>query len=172
MKVRGMETYNTLRSYALCFTVPGLGRPREDRVATGSHTRGDIMLVCCTVFTDWREMGLCSLKTDSHISCLAHAAHAFPLPCRATKGLECVFPMWFTQCSLVWFTLAMPCPCCAHEMLWPCRSSQGHGTARPSTDGLWVTCPRSASSVYHAEFHEDGYQKHTDPAHNDSYLRL
>jgi hypothetical protein len=32
-------------------------------------------------------------------------AHAVPLPCRAAKGLECVFPIWFTQCSRVWFTL-------------------------------------------------------------------
>jgi hypothetical protein len=38
------------------------------------------------------------LKADSHIAC------------RAAKGLECVFPIWFTQCSHVWFTLAMPCP--------------------------------------------------------------
>ena len=43
-----------------------------------------------------------SFETDSHI--------AVPLPCRATKGLECVFPIWFTQCRRVWFTLAMPCP--------------------------------------------------------------
>jgi hypothetical protein len=27
---------------------------------------------------------------------------------------------------------------------------------------MWATCPRSASSGYHAEFHE-GYQKHTNP---------
>jgi hypothetical protein len=31
-----------------------------------------------------------SLKTDSHIACRAHAV---PLPCRADKGLECVFPI-------------------------------------------------------------------------------
>ena len=37
-------------------------------------------------------------------------------------------------------------PCRGHAMLWPCRSSQGHGTARPSIDGLWATCPRLASS--------------------------
>jgi len=36
-------------------------------------------------------------------------AHAFPLPCRAAKGSECVFPIWFKQCGRVWFTLAMPC---------------------------------------------------------------
>ena len=101
-----------------------------------------------------------SIKADSHIAC------------RAAKGLECVFPIWFTQCGRVWFTLAMPCPCRAHVMLWPCRSSQGHGTARPSRDGLWATCPLSASSGYHAEFHENCYQKHTNPSHNDPYLRL
>ena len=43
----------------------------------------------------------------------------------------------------------------------PWRSSQSHGTARPSRDGLWATCPLSASSSYHAEFHEDCYQKLT-----------
>jgi len=95
-----------------------------------------------------------------------------PRPCRATKGFECVFPIWFTQCGRVWFTLAMPCPCPAYAMLWPCRSSQGHSTARPSRDGLWATWPRSVSSGYHAEFHEDCYQKHTNPPHNDPYLRL
>jgi hypothetical protein len=30
------------------------------------------------------------LKADSHIACRAHAV---PLPCRAVKGLECVFPI-------------------------------------------------------------------------------
>ena len=31
-----------------------------------------------------------SVKADSHITCRAHAV---PLPCRAAKGLECVFPI-------------------------------------------------------------------------------
>jgi len=31
-----------------------------------------------------------TLKADSHIACRAHAV---PLPCRAAKGLECVFPI-------------------------------------------------------------------------------
>jgi hypothetical protein len=31
-----------------------------------------------------------SIKADSHIACRAHAV---PLPCRATKYLECVFPI-------------------------------------------------------------------------------
>jgi hypothetical protein len=34
---------------------------------------------------------------------------------------------------------------------------------RPSRDGMWATCPRSASSGYNAEFHEVCYQKHSDP---------
>ena len=34
-----------------------------------------------------------TVKADSHI---ARRAHAFPLPCRAAKGLECVFPILFT----------------------------------------------------------------------------
>ena len=59
-----------------------------------------------------------------------------PRPCRAAKGLECVFPIWFTQCGRVWFTLAMPRPC----LVWPCRCSQGHSTARPSRDGRAVLC--------------------------------
>jgi hypothetical protein len=39
-----------------------------------------------------------SIKADSHIACRAHAV---PLPCRAAKGLECVFPIGFTQCGRV-----------------------------------------------------------------------
>ena len=89
------------------------------------------------------------LKAKSHIAC------------RATKGLECVFPIWFTQCGHIWFTPAMPC-----------SNHAGHGTAQTSRDSLWGSCPHSASSGYHAEFHEDCYQKHTNPPHNDPYLRL
>jgi hypothetical protein len=28
---------------------------------------------------------------------------------------------------------------------------------------MWATCPRLASSGFHAEFHEDFYQKHSNP---------
>jgi hypothetical protein len=28
---------------------------------------------------------------------------------------------------------------------------------------MWTTCPRSASSGYHPEFHEGCYQKNTNP---------
>jgi hypothetical protein len=64
------------------------------------------------------------LKADSHIACRALAV---PLPCRAAKGLECVFPIWFTQCGRVWFTLAMPRPCYALTM--PFFSRPRHSTA-------------------------------------------
>jgi hypothetical protein len=33
---------------------------------------------------------------------------------------------------------------------------------RPFRNGMWVTCLHSASSGYHAEFHEGCYQKHTN----------
>jgi hypothetical protein len=46
-----------------------------------------------------QRMIICTLKADSHIAC------------RAAKGFECVFPIWFSQCGRVWFTLAMPRPC-------------------------------------------------------------
>jgi hypothetical protein len=49
----------------------------------------------------------------------------------------------------------------AHALFRKCRSSQGHGTGRPSRDALWATGLRSASSGYHVEFHEGCYQKHT-----------
>jgi len=56
-----------------------------------------------------------SVKADSHIAC---RAHAIPLPCRAADGLECVFPVWFTQSGRVWFCcLAMPMPCSNHAIL-------------------------------------------------------
>jgi hypothetical protein len=74
------------------------------------------------------------LKANSHIPC---RSHAIPLPCRAAKGLECVFPIWFTQYGRVWFTYAIPRPCRARAAPVPCHNhavlkatSQGHGTAR------------------------------------------
>ena len=65
-----------------------------------------------------------SSKADSHIAC---RAHAIPLPCCAAEGLECVFPVWFTQCGRVRFTLAMPCACPALTM--PFFSRPWHSTA-------------------------------------------
>jgi hypothetical protein len=55
-----------------------------------------------------------SLKADSHIACRAHAV---PVPCRAAKGLDCAFAIWFIQCGRVWFTRAMPMPWSYHAVL-------------------------------------------------------
>ena len=54
--------------------------------------------------------GVCSspLKANSHIT---RRANAVPLPCRVAKGLDCVFPIWFTQCDRVSFTRTVPRPC-------------------------------------------------------------
>ena len=53
-------------------------------------------------------------------------AHAMPMPCRAAKDLECVYPIWFTQCGRVWFTLAVPCQC--HALTMPFFSRPRHST--------------------------------------------
>jgi hypothetical protein len=65
-----------------------------------------------------------TVKAESHIACRANAV---PLPCRVAKGLECVFPIWFTHCGRVWFTLAMPCP--FHALTMPFFSWPQHNTA-------------------------------------------
>jgi hypothetical protein len=49
------------------------------------------------------------------------------MPCRAAKDLECVFPIWFTQCDRVWFKLAMLRPC--HALTMPFFSRPRHSTA-------------------------------------------
>jgi hypothetical protein len=77
---------------------------------------------------------LITFKADSHIACRAHAV---PLPCRAAKGLECVFPIWFTQCGRVWFTLHIfmnkTRPHCVNQMgkthSKPLAARHGRGTA-------------------------------------------
>ena len=69
-------------------------------------------------------------------------AHGVPLPILAAWGLECVFPIWFTQCGRVWFTLTMPCSDHAvllkataqhgrlsRAVLWPWEERRGHSMA-------------------------------------------
>jgi len=103
------------------------------------------------------------IKADSHIACRAHAV-PMPFPCHAVplRVYNVYFPFDLHSAAVSDSHLTMPCPCRAHAVLWPGRSSQGHGTARPSRDGLWATCPLSVSSGYHTEFHEGCYQKHTN----------
>jgi hypothetical protein len=119
-------------------------RRAHARARTHAHTQSQYVNTICN-----------SIKADLHLAC------------RAAKGLECLSHVIYTvRPCLIHTCHSMPVPCSDHAVL------QGHGTARPSRDGLWATCPRSASSGYHAEFHEDCYQKHTSPPHNDPYLRL
>ena len=86
----------------------------------------------------WLQNG--TLKADSHIACRAHAV---PLSCRAAKGLECVFLIWFTQCDRVSFTLAIT----DHAVLL--KATAQHGRRERAGN-----CQRSASSGYQSEFHE------------------
>ena len=63
--------------------------------------------------------------------------HRMPFPCRAAKGLECVFPIRFTQCSRVWFTLAMPCS--DHAVLLKATSQHGRREAlRRTACYVWI----------------------------------
>ena len=74
-------------------------------------------------------------------------AHAVPLPCRAAKCLEYVFPIWFTQCGRVWFTLAMPRPC--HALTMPFSSRPRHTTAcgLPARVRLLPATTRSSTKI-------------------------
>jgi hypothetical protein len=63
-------------------------------------------------------------------------AHAIPLPCRAAKGLDCVLPIWFTQCGCVWFT-RHAAPVTFHDHAVPKATSQGHGTAQHRHGMAW-----------------------------------
>jgi len=99
---------------------------KDQKVNCPCKSRKHITLILLTWNIGWApnnaskwQMGFNSafkgLKADSHIAC------------RAAKGLECVFPIWFTQCSRVWFTLAMPRPC--HALTMPFFSRPRHSTA-------------------------------------------
>jgi hypothetical protein len=74
-------------------------------------------------------------------------AHAVPLPCRAAEGLECVFPILFTQCGRFWFTLAMPRPC--HALTMPFFSRPRHRTAcgLPARVRLLPATTRSSTKI-------------------------
>ena len=81
-----------------------------------------------------------TFKADSHIACRAHAA-SIPFPSHGVplKFRMCLSHLIYTvRPCLIHTCHTMPMPCYAHAMLRPCRSSQGHGTARQSGDGLWV----------------------------------
>ena len=86
------------------------------------------------------------VKADSNSMPLPCRAHAVPLSCRAANGLECVFPIWFTQFGRVWFTLGMPCPCHAPTTLFFSRSQ--HSTAVERRTCCSVSLRRTARSEH------------------------
>jgi hypothetical protein len=76
------------------------------------------------------------LKANSHITCRAHAVS---LPYRAAMGLDCVFPIWFTQCSRVWFT----CHATTMPLLkWPLKAYD-----RPACVRFLPATTRSSTKV-------------------------
>jgi hypothetical protein len=75
---------------------------------------------------------LLSLEANSHIP---SRAHAIPLPCHAAKGLDCVLPIWFTQCGSVRFTHATPHPC--HSTTMPFWKRLLKATAQHSMGMAW-----------------------------------
>ena len=75
-----------------------------------------------------------TLKADSHIACCAQAVPLACHACHVPKCLKCVFPILFTQCDRVWFTLAMPCPCHAPTMPFFSRPQHSTGVSRRLTD--------------------------------------
>jgi hypothetical protein len=56
---------------------------------------------------------ICAVDSASEQQPKGQFTHTTPFSCRshAAKGLNCIFPIWFTQCGRVWFTHAMPRPC-------------------------------------------------------------
>jgi len=94
-----------------------------------------------TAFSGFKSGDVCyktpyTLKADSHITCRAHAV---PLICRVAKGLDCVFPIGFTQCGRVWLKHTVPCPCRAPAVLRPCRSEgNSQGQAQNRSGAVWA----------------------------------
>jgi hypothetical protein len=80
----------------------------------------------CNVFEPSKE-ALQELGKGRFTHSMPRPCHSHTVPCRAAEGLECVFPIWFTQCGRVWFTLEMPCPC--HALTMPLFSRPRHSTA-------------------------------------------
>jgi hypothetical protein len=62
------------------------------------------------VLVDCRQAWMPSRPADSRLRADSH------ISCRSAKGLGNVFPVWFTQCGRVWFTLPVPFLCHATKM--------------------------------------------------------
>jgi hypothetical protein len=75
------------------------------------------------------------VKANSHIP---YRFHAVPLSYRSAKGLDCVFPIWFTHCGGVWYTYhvaPVPFPC--HATIMPFRKRLLKATAQRGMGMAW-----------------------------------
>jgi len=110
-----------------------------------------------------------TLKADSNIACRAHVV---PLPCRASKSLEFVFPFDLhssavSDSHLPCHAHAAPMPCSDHDVL---LKATAQNSRRETACGVLApvrplpATTRSSRKCYCCE-------KHTNPAHNDPYLR-
>jgi hypothetical protein len=78
-----------------------------------------------------------SLPITAVVRSKGEFTHSMPRPCRAAKGVECVFPIWFTQCGHVWFikmwSVNHTRPHCVNQMgkthSKPLAARHGRGTA-------------------------------------------
>ena len=64
--------------------------------------------------------------------CKGRFTHSMPCPCRSAKGLECVFPIWFTQCNKATTQhgrLSTAVLCCGLEKNGMVGAWHGHGMA-------------------------------------------
>ena len=73
-----LKFYMTMESETATLLVQFTEMCRDDLVNVGTPCGLPCDIFCHT------------LKADSHTTCRAHAV---PLPCRAARGLECVFPI-------------------------------------------------------------------------------
>jgi hypothetical protein len=93
-----------------------------------------------------------------------HTYHAVPLPCRSAKGLDCIFPIWFTQCGRVWFTHTTAwyvwiCLMCESKKAALCKSN-GKALSRTIRQGNGMVCvnpPLSAGKHNMSTFRPIGY---------------
>jgi hypothetical protein len=75
-----------------------------------------------------------------------HTYHAVPMPCGSARALDCVFPIWFTQCGRVWFTHTMSFPCHATHIpfwKWPLKATR---LRKPLTPLASYTYSKSAEA--------------------------
>jgi len=87
-----------------------------------------------------------------------------PFPCHALPlRIYNVFPIWFTQCDRVWFTLAMPGPC--HALILPFFSRPRHSTTVERRPVSYLPAfgffrlPRGVSRIFLSEAYKFSLQR-------------